>query len=686
VVLGFSNLFKEGARLGPQAKEMKSALEGVKDALIGIREPVQEALFDQLGAQIKGVTAAVLPAFKQGLVDIAEVMNVSMREGMTFIGEFDWSSLFGGMVPIVENLGSAFNDFFAGFMNFTLAASPAAQMASEMFANTAQSLSDMISRGAETGAINDFLVTGLTHLSAWWDLLKGVGGALGDISEVGATFGLSMVNDLTAVVDKWREWMGTTDGQASLINFFHLAKEALYALKPIMEGVQQAWSTLFTDQSVDLLASVAEAIGAILPVIAELLAAIGNAGVLQTFAELLTQVADAVVKSGLLAKVSELASVIGTFLAGALEVVAPYLDDIALIFAQLVSAVIPVVAALGEALLPVLGALLEAFMPLLPPVVELVETLAAVLMPIIAPLGQLLATIAPILVQLFIAFNPVLRVLQLVATLLPPLEPILTLIAEAIGWVIEGLTKIIEPFVSFIAFIIEAVAGGKAFGDIFNWASDIIKVVMGKLDEFISGLKSVLSAVGDFIGRFKSFFDDALNHISTFVSNVIQWFKDMPYRILSSIGDIGAQIGATFLTMVAVVGDIVDNIVDFFVKLPGRIISAIGNIGSTIGNKIKSGMPDWVPGFAEGGIVYGPTRALVGEAGPEAVIPLTRPLNMIDPSVRGMAAMLRGMPNQAQAVSGGKTVNLTMNVYSPQADPAAVAASVMNRAAVLARG
>jgi len=74
---------------------------------------------------------------------------------------------------------------------------------------------------------------------------------------------------------------------------------------------------------------------------------------------------------------------------------------------------------------------------------------------------------------------------------------------------------------------------------------------------------------------------------------------------------------------------------------------------STIG-KLSFTVPDWVPGFggkgfsvpripelAQGGIVTSPTVALIGERGPEAVIPLNRANNM---------------------------GNITVNVYSTVAD------------------
>lgn len=99
--------------------------------------------------------------------------------------------------------------------------------------------------------------------------------------------------------------------------------------------------------------------------------------------------------------------------------------------------------------------------------------------------------------------------------------------------------------------------------------------------------------------------------------------------------------------------------------------------------------PSLVAGAATGGLFTNPQHRIIGENGPEAVIPLTRPLGQVDQSVRGLAALIRGGDSK-QTVSGGtgggKTVNVTMNVYPQTADPEAVAASVVNRAVVLSRG
>jgi hypothetical protein len=91
--------------------------------------------------------------------------------------------------------------------------------------------------------------------------------------------------------------------------------------------------------------------------------------------------------------------------------------------------------------------------------------------------------------------------------------------------------------------------------------------------------------------------------------------------------------------------------------------------------------PFGFPFTASGGLFNTASARIVGEAGPEAVIPLDRPLHMVDPSVRAMSALLQG---KAQLAGAPARSGATINVYPIQSDPEAVAMSVMNRLAVAA--
>jgi TP901 family phage tail tape measure protein len=123
--------------------------------------------------------------------------------------------------------------------------------------------------------------------------------------------------------------------------------------------------------------------------------------------------------------------------------------------------------------------------------------------------------------------------------------------------------------------------------------------------------------------------------------------------------------------------------VNFWTGLPGRIVDALGDLGRLLfdaGKELVQGfidginsllgsipnpldfLPDLTPGFdipgipglARGGIVTRPTLALLGEAGPEAVIPLSR----------GSGASALPAPN------------ITITVHVEDRSPAAIAHAV----------
>jgi hypothetical protein len=90
-------------------------------------------------------------------------------------------------------------------------------------------------------------------------------------------------------------------------------------------------------------------------------------------------------------------------------------------------------------------------------------------------------------------------------------------------------------------------------------------------------------------------------------------------------------------------------------------------------------------GGMTGALITGPRVMPVGEKGyTEALIPLQLPLNRIDPSVRGLAEVLRGGGTGPVVPGTGKIVNNYMTITPQSADPSAVASQIINRSAVMA--
>lgn len=102
---------------------------------------------------------------------------------------------------------------------------------------------------------------------------------------------------------------------------------------------------------------------------------------------------------------------------------------------------------------------------------------------------------------------------------------------------------------------------------------------------------------------------------------------------------------------------------------------------------------------AAGGIASTPTLSIWGEAGPEALVPLSRPLSQVDPSVRALSAVAQGMApvvSSLTAGGGGKStvtgpsrvVNIQPGaiVIQGSLQPEAMATMTVNRIAERAIG
>ncbi|XVV34940.1 hypothetical protein ACQPXT_13220 [Streptomyces sp. CA-100214] len=146
-------------------------------------------------------------------------------------------------------------------------------------------------------------------------------------------------------------------------------------------------------------------------------------------------------------------------------------------------------------------------------------------------------------------------------------------------------------------------------------------------------IAAALSSLGaSLLRNFLAAFNSARARISSFVSSAVGFFRALPGQVGSALSALPGRIASAFTSAASrarsAVSGLISGVVGLFRGLPGAILNAIGNIGSQIMSKVKSGLPSsvrkYLP-FADGGIVYGPTHALIGEAGPEVVIPLTRP-------------------------------------------------------------
>lgn len=180
------------------------------------------------------------------------------------------------------------------------------------------------------------------------------------------------------------------------------------------------------------------------------------------------------------------------------------------------------------------------------------------------------------------------------------------------GWV---NTNVVQPVVNFFTGIPGAVSGAwstvvtdlqGAWNSIAGWVnSNVIQPVVS----FFTGIPGQVSNVGSQV------WTDFTSGLSTIAS----WVTDnVVTPVVTEITNLPSQIGN-------IGGKIVSGIAD-------GIRNAAGDLSKAVSDIIPHGTihigPVSIP-YAQGGIVAGPTNALIGEDGAEAILPLTKPARMV---------------------------------------------------------
>jgi TP901 family phage tail tape measure protein len=202
---------------------------------------------------------------------------------------------------------------------------------------------------------------------------------------------------------------------------------------------------------------------------------------------------------------------------------------------------------------------------------------------------------------------------------------------------------------------------GKLLNTIWTPIKSDASALISDVTGFFGGLPGKIgSAVASIANSFeKNVLAPIGNFVSTAIGDIVKFFEGLPAKIVNAV----AAIPGDFLHL----GE----------QITTSIINGIGDLAGSILDKIK-GAVNSIPvvgsalsaiGLASGGIVTQPTFALVGEAGPEAVIPLSGgSAGGINVSPTGVTPLPSGAAGGGVAGAGGGVSalaagDLNVNIY-----------------------
>jgi hypothetical protein len=218
---------------------------------------------------------------------------------------------------------------------------------------------------------------------------------------------------------------------------------------------------------------------------------------------------------------------------------------------------------------------------------------------------------------------------------------------NAIRSITTSLWNAIGSFVSSAASAIAAVVSG-AWSAVRNATSSAWGGVRAVVADVVGDVKAAISGLGTWISGWAS------GTFAAVVSRVGALFDKIADGARAAVASVERNMNAIVNAVEAIVGRIGDaaSSVANAIKRPiNAVLSAWNSISFTIPKisipKVKIGKKTIgggsfggqsfgvkdIPLLAQGGIVTGPTLALIGEAGPEAVVPLDR-LQVPDVQVR----------------------------------------------------
>ena len=333
-----------------------------------------------------------------------------------------------------------------------------------------------------------------------------------------------------------------------------------------------------------------------------------------------------------------------------------------------------------------------------------------ILEPLMPLLDSITDALGPVFVALNSLLNPIVSIVKLIGDSLKPvfasLTPVLNTVSKAIDSILTPLMSILGPLVQGILIpITDAFAEiGKQIIDAFEPLGSALSALTGTASAGET-LKNVFKGIGQVLGTMLLPFTlgiriivNGLTSIADMAGGIIKIFQG---DFLDGIKQIGIglisfifkPLTAIWDTVKGVVGGIVKGIATIFgFGSKDQTAEASKTTGAaTSGPKDQTAEASKTTGatapqtkMANGGMVNKPTNALIGEAGPELVIPLSQ-AKLPDTLTPKPVAPIISMAEVAAAINSLKA---TMNevVNATKASGQMVAAAVQDNSGMTLDG
>lgn len=575
-------------KLTPAARAFVMEIKNLHPVMHQLQQDVQQTFFVQLQGSLTRMVRNLVPALHNGLVQLAKDLGQMGRNLLNALGSrrSDLAAIFTAAHQAIKPFIPALAAVAGALITITAAAGPMVAALSGGFAQLLMEFSQFVATASKSGALAQFFSDALIVLRQFGALLGSVLRLVGDILVALQQTGGQGLSSLTRIVQMLDQFFSSAEGKQALAALFNLLNVAL--------------TTLFK-------------------VLTPLLPALG-----------------------------EMATTLSNGLADALIKLTPLLVAFSNWLAQHKEVLYVAIAAWTAYKLAVLAA-------------AAAEGLADALNPVGAAIIGIALYVAWVVVLIKhwkLIEHEVLVVLNAMGSFFSGIWAWITGVGKAIGdWFTVTVPNFFTSLPGRIGAALAALPGllGKLFLDALSAAGEAIGIGIGLVLVYFIKLPGMIwfelkTLATLFVDLFRLGLGAAKALIDGLVSSIVFVFTQLPGRVWAGIKALPGIIGGVFRDAWSwakrEVSQGADAVVNFVQRLPGRIRGFMSNVGHDILDGLKSGINAVISGFnrgidrvagfvhiglphlpylAAGGLVKAPTLAVVGEAGPEAVIPMSSP-------------------------------------------------------------
>lgn len=577
-------------KLSPGARQFVREIQGLHPAFKQLQLDVQNVFFNQLEGTLTRVGRTLLPTLHRGLVGLSVDLGKMTDNFLSAFGsarsQTNIAAIFTAAHEALKPFIPALGHLVGAFLSISAAAGPFFVQLSGGFAHLLQLFAAFINEAADSGALAKFFDDALVILRQFGALLGSVFDLVTSLIAALQADGAQALGFLTTLIGQLAAFFATAEGKEMLANVFLLLNTALSSMQQILTPLLPAIGQLVGSLSGDL--------------------------------------------------------------AEALKTVTPFLVQTANILAEhpdLLAAAVTAWMAYRAALVAV--AIYEAIVDALNPVGWIVLAIAA----IAAGAYLIYKNWDAVTRALKVAWEAIKGFFQGIWNW------IVTIGKDIANWFTVTLPNFFASIPGKIWAALQALPGilGNAFLTALHDAGMVIGIQIGLLLAFFIKLPGwiwdAIKAIGHlFVDLWHLALSTGEAVLRAGIAAVIYIFTVLPGRIAAFVLRLPGIIAGAFRSAwdwakrEVVQG--AEAVIDFVSRLPRRISGFFSNVGHAILGGLKAGINAVISGFnsginkvagiihiglpnipllASGGLVKAPTLAVVGEAGPEAVVPMSDP-------------------------------------------------------------